>query len=384
MANSKVTPGPARALRQDASMHGPVLAHTAVPAMFTSRSLLASDNVIDETCGFQFSGGYEYRDREYIDRFERGAVPAETATMPTIRLVTQPQNVPAALPHLPSIGYASDLPDHQTIEEKIESSVSAVQDREKEPGHKMVLLTTNPITDLGLSASHKPGTNSSLEELSRKGPVTIVETGPRRVDDAVSVLDIELLEQHELLGQELAPLVSCVDDRLASCPVQGESITPKALAQLDGLQPAAANNSNLTQLSLPGPNTVPSKGKTGIQEKSVKPPVSNSEESVPEGYLSPTARATLAPTPVVLRKKPIRILDEDLIEITEIGWRSHSARIPQEPRLITLAAVRSRAALFRECATHCQVIGQQVLPLLLPWDKAELKLVRERARRNRD
>ncbi|TFK51315.1 hypothetical protein OE88DRAFT_1532276 [Heliocybe sulcata] len=413
MASSRMTPGLAKALRQDASMHGPVLAQTAVPATFTPRSLVASDNVIDEPCSFQFSGGYAYGHREYIDRFERGAVPAETATSPTIRLVTQPQNSPTALPHLPSIGYASDLPDHQTIQEKIEFDLDRRRERGKRSGDEMLLAKALQITNHVLDASHESaaepfatahmleiavqksaGRDETAEwlnctdfnlfkQLSQEGPAIAVETVLTPVHDAGSVLDIDLLEQHEGLGRELASL-PYVNDCLASCPVQGEPITPKALADLDGLQPAAANNSNLTQLSLPGLKTVPSNGKTGVHEKSVKPPVSNGEESVQEGCLSPTARATLAPTPVVLRKKPIRILDEDLIEITELGWRSHSERIPQAPPLIALAAVRSRAALFRNCATHCRVIGEHVLPLLLPWDKAELELLRERARRNRD
>ncbi|TFK51330.1 hypothetical protein OE88DRAFT_1534965 [Heliocybe sulcata] len=383
MANSTMTSGLASALRQHASMHDPVLAQTTIPAMFTPRSLVASDNMIDETHGFQFSGGYAYRDREHIDRFERGAVPAETAKSPTIRLVTQPQNSPTALPHLPSIGYASDHPDHQTTQEKIEFDLDRRRERGK--GSAEPFATAHVLKIAAQKSAERDETAEWLncaefnffEELSQEGPVSTP------VHDAVSVLDIDLLEQHEGLGRELASL-PYVNDCLASCPVQGEPITLKALADLDGPQPAATNNSNLTQLSLLGPNTVPSKGKTGVQEKSVKRPVSNGEESVQEGCLSPTARATLAPTPVVLRKKPIRILDEDLIEITEIGWRSHSARIPPAPPFITLAAVRSHAALFRECATHCRVIGEHVLPLLLPWEKAELEALRERARMNRD
>ncbi|TFK51327.1 hypothetical protein OE88DRAFT_1534592 [Heliocybe sulcata] len=361
--------------------------------------------MVDETRGFQFSGGYAYRDREYMNRFERGAVPAETATTPTIRLVTQPQDSPTTLPHLPSIAHASDLRDHQTIQEKVESSLSAVRDREKELGGEMLLAKTKQIKNLGLSTSRPAAADmlaappalkilepkptrwdatpewvtwpdcSSCEELSQKERATAVETAPLRVDDAASVFGIEFL------GREVAPL-PCVEDRLASHSMQGE--TCEALASRDGLKPDTASDSNLTPLELHAPSTVPTSSKTCVLKKSVKLPVINGDESVPDGYLSPEARAILAPTPLVHRREHFRILDEGLTEITNVGWRSQSASIPEAPPPITITAAGNRAALFREYTARYSVSGERVMPLILPWEEPELEYWRERARRNGD
>ncbi|TFK51320.1 hypothetical protein OE88DRAFT_1533255 [Heliocybe sulcata] len=330
----------------------------------------------------------------------------DKATTPTIRLVTQPQNSPTALPHLPSIGYASDLPDHQTIEEKIESSASAVQDREKEPGHEMLLSNVNQITNPGLSAS-RPATpdllaappvvkivepkparwdatpewvnwtdSSSFEELSQKECAAAVGTAPPQVDDAVSAFDTGLL------GWEVASL-PCVDHPLASRALQGQ-LTCEALASRDGLQPSTASTSDLTPLELHAPNTVPTGSKTSVQEKSVEPLVSDGDKSMQNGYLSPEARAILAPTPLVHRKEHFRILDEGLTEISYVGWGSQSASVPQAPPPITITAVENRAALFREYTARYSVSGERVMPLILPWEEPELEYWRERARRNGD